>query len=122
MKRKLIVLTTVMMLAVGIIAVNSAAFTTTYNTTTKTKIATIHNTTASEKSAYGILYPSGGTAQLQLCDINGYTVYASGIYYAGANLPHRTRCSIPTGGYRYVFVKPVPSGTQIWGNAEYGIE
>ena len=122
MRRKLIVLFTVIMLAIGMIAVSSSAFTTTYITTTKTKIATIHNTTASEKSAYGILFASGGTAKLELCDINGYIVYASGMYPAGSTDPHRTRCSIPTGGYRYVFVKPVPSGTQIWGNAEYGIE
>ena len=118
MKRKMIVLCATVMLVVGMVSVNSFA----YNVTTRQKIGSIYNGNNYSRTAYGILHPSGGVAELQLCSYSGGTVYARGTYPANPINPNRTRCSIPSYGYRYVFVEPLPNGSQAWGSEEYGLE
>lgn len=121
--KKIIVSFTLILLIVGITTVCSLASMnelTSYNTTTKQYIDFIHNHTYSPKTAFVKLYPSGGTAEGQICNSTGTQVYASGIYPLNPLNPNRTTCNIDSGTYRYVYVKSL--STQVWGNAEYGIE
>lgn len=121
MKRKWLILITMMLLIVGVFAMNSfASDSTYYSTTSREKVGTILNPSDSYDIAYGILYPDGGIAELQLCNYYGDIIYAYDIYPTNPVNPNHTTCYIGSYGARYVYVDPITD--QIWGTAEYGLE
>lgn len=121
MKRKWLILITMMLLIVGVFAMNSfASDSTYYSTTSREKVGTILNPSDSYDIAYGILYPDGGIAELQLCDSYGIYIYADDTYPANPVNPNHTTCYIGSYGIRTVYVNPITD--QIWGTAEYGLE
>lgn len=117
MKRKLIVLFTVVLLVVGTVATNLFA----YSTTTTQYLGYVHNTHISQtKKAYGRLNASGGVAEMQIRNSNGTTL-ASKTYPAYPYNNEYVETSCPPYVYRYFYAVAL-NGEQAWGSQEYGLE
>ena len=121
MKRKRLILITMMMLIVGVFAMNSFAIDSkSYSKTSRGKVGTILNYSDSSDTAYGMLYPSGGIAELQLCNYYGDIIYAYDTYPTNPVNPYHTTCYVEGYEVRHVYIDPVT--TQAWGTVEYGLE
>lgn len=116
MCKKLFILMMVMTLVVCIFAFGASA----YNTTSRERLGDVNNVSSGTLMVWGILYPDGGTAELQICDYSGEYVYKTGTYPTYPTNPNATSCSIPSGAKRSLYANS-PSGSQVWGRSNYGM-
>lgn len=124
MRRRIITITTLVMLIVSVISVNVLASkdtSTSYDTTTRQYIGSVTNDNGAIY-AYGKLTPSHGVARLQICNWNGTIVRAYGVYPTYPQNTSKTRYSISSGETVTFYVKPEISGEYVWGGAKYGLE
>lgn len=116
MKRKLIVLATVVLLVVGMGATNLFA----YSTSTTQSIGNVHNGTAYNKIAYGHLNASVGVAELQIRKSNG-DIVASDVYPAYPQNQSDTEANCLAYTYMYFYVRSV-NGDQVSGTQTKGLK
>ena len=116
MKRKILTVFVLMSVVVGLSAVNSLAFNTTY----KQNVGSVTNNTGSGKTAWGRLNTDGGRARLEIVNSSNGYVLASGVYPANPRNTTNTTCSCPNGNTRS-FYAISDDGNQTWGSANYGL-
>lgn len=118
MKRKLLVMLTLMLLVVSVVAMNVSADSGYFNygCSSKTRLGAVYNGTGSNRTFSAKAVPTaGGTTHLELYDYNGAVKYAEGDYPLNPTNPGYTQCPIANGGYVSVYVRPIPNGTYISG-------
>ncbi|MCQ2467204.1 MAG: hypothetical protein MJ166_06770 [Clostridia bacterium] len=116
MKRKIVVMLTVMSLVISVFTMNALA----YNTSSKEKVGSVTNSSAKAGTAYGKLNPSGGYGEFQICNASGNTIYARNTYPTYPVNPNETTYPIPAGS-TYSFYAHSLNGNQIWGTASFGM-
>jgi len=125
MRRKILVLVTTVMLLISMISGTSFAGNgTSFSTTTRQKIGQLTNSSGTNQTAYVIILPgpTSPATVLQLCSANGATVYESDTYLPYPPNTHRITKTIAPGITVSFYVKPVTSGTYVWGTGEYGFQ
>lgn len=118
MKRKLLVMITLMMLVVSVVAMNVSADSGYFNygCSSKTRLGYVQNTTGSTRTLAAKAVPTaGGTTRLELYDYNGAVLYTYGDYPYNPTNPGYIYKTMANGSYVSFYVKPIPSGTYISG-------
>ncbi len=118
MKRKLLVMITLMMLVVSVVAMNVSADSGYFNygCSSKTRLGYVQNTTGSTRNLAAKAVPTaGGTTRLELYDYNGAVLYTYGDYPYNPTNPGYLYWTMANGSYVSFYVKPIPSGTYISG-------
>ena len=122
MNKRVFGLLTTIMLVVSLVSLPSYAEQTAgYDTSGRTKVASVKNDTVNPATAFGRLQPTYGVAILQICNSNGTLVYVSDtypVYPWHGNIS----CGIGANGViRSYYVLPDETSTNIYGKLKYGL-
>lgn len=120
MKRRIISLVTIVMLAICMFSANVLATGSSYNTTSRQKIGSKYNNATYSKTVYAKLFPSFGVADLQICNSAGTQILTHDYYPVNPQNPTELTFGCPAHTTRSFYVKS-PSGSQVSGDAVYGI-
>lgn len=122
MKRKLMLIVTVMLVVFSVFSLNSFAGSNSYDTTTRVYQGAGYNGSSGNATAHGRATPSiGGVTLFQICSESGNTIHKTGIYPANPINYNSTTYTIPAYYNCSFYVESQVHGQQIVGTTSFGV-